>query len=58
MKNTRQLNEPKLLEGMARHSGPLLAPRRASAFGKKKAYYAILAYFRPFLVFSSNLSNF
>ena len=25
---------------------------------KKRAFYALLAYFRPFLVFSSNLSNF
>ena len=40
--------------------------RRASASGrgffcpsgKKRAFYAVLAYFRPFLVFSSNLSNF
>ena len=26
--------------------------------GKKRAFYALLAYFRTFLVFSSNLSNF
>ena len=37
-----------VLEGMARYAGQLLAP---------SAYYAVLAHFRPFLVFSSNLSN-
>ena len=26
--------------------------------GKKRAFYAVLAYFRQFMVFSSNLSNF
>ena len=27
-------------------------------FGQKRAYYAVVAHFRPFLVFSSNLGNF
>ena len=53
-----------ILEGMARYAGLLLAP--AEDFGrgffcpscKKRAFYDCLAYFRPFFVFSSNLSNF
>ena len=53
------------LEGTARYAGLLLAPaegfglRPRLFFGKKKeGFYAVFAYFRPFLVFSSNLSNF
>ena len=39
---------------MARYAGQLLAPAKALA----EAYFAVLAHFRPFLVFSSNLINF
>ena len=53
-------------KGMARYAGQLLAPAEGLAFGrgffcplgKKRAYYAVLAHFRPLLVFSSNLTNF
>ena len=38
-----------------RRYGPLRGP---TSFGQQKAYYAVLANFRQFLVFSSNLSNF
>ena len=55
------------LEGTARYAGFTSSPcgglrPPAEAFfallAKKKAFYALLAYFRPFLVFSRNLSNF
>ena len=43
------------LEGTARYAG-----FTSSSCGELRppAFYAVLAYFRPFLVFSSNLSNF
>ena len=54
------------LEGTARYAGLLLAPaegfglrpRLFLPFGKKRAYYAVLANFWQFLVSSSNLANF
>ena len=56
------------LEGTARYAGLLLAPAEGLwpqaktfcwPFGQKnRAFYAVLAYFSPWLVFSSNLSNF
>ena len=53
-----------ILEDTARYAGLLLPP--AGGFGqgffwplaKKMAYYAVWGHFRPFLVFSSNFSNF
>ena len=36
----------------------VLASGRGFVLGKKSPFYAVLAYFRPILVFSSNLSNF
>ena len=45
------------LEGVARYAGQLLAPAESFTQGKKRAYYAVLAYFRPILVFSSNHNN-
>ena len=42
------------LEGTARYAGFT----SSSCGGQKQAFYAVLAYFRPLLVFSSNLSNF
>ena len=55
-----------LLEGTACYAGLLLTPaesfglqpRTFLPFGKKRAFYAVFAYLRPFLMFSSNLSNF
>ena len=51
------------VEGMARYVRQLLAP--AKGFGQglgffwaKKAYYAVLTNFRPFVVSSSNHVNF
>ena len=56
----------KRLEDTARYAGLLAAPAEGFGFwprfslpGRKpRAYYAVLAHFRPFLVSSSNLSNF
>ena len=49
------------LDGTARYAGLLLAPAEGPGFlclsGKKRAFHAVSAYFRPFLVFSSNLRN-
>ena len=50
-------------EGTARYTGLLLAPaegfglwqRLFGPLGEKTAFHAVGAYFRPFLVFSSNL---
>ena len=55
-----------IVKGTARYAGLFLAPARDSAFGRvfftlwvqKKAFNAVCAYFRPFLVFSSNLLTF
>ena len=52
------------LEGTARYAGLLLAP--AEGFGrdffcpsgKERAFHAVCSYFRPLLVFSSNLHTF
>ena len=49
----------KELEGTARYAG--FTSSSCGGFrpaGKKRAFYVLLDYFRPFLVFSSNLSNF
>ena len=60
----------RILEGTARHAGLLLAPVEGLAYGlilfcisgKKRAFYAVFAYFRRSVVtsvtLSSNLSNF
>ena len=53
----------RVLKGSARYTGLLIAP--AEGFGrgffcpsgKKLAFYAVFAYFRPILVFGSNLSG-
>ena len=42
------------LEGTARLAGLLLAPAEG---GQKRAFHAVCANFRPFLVFSSNPHN-
>ena len=55
-----------ILEGTARYAGLLLATAegfgRGQGFfcpsGKKRAFNAVCVYFRPFLVFSSNLVTF
>ena len=48
------------VEGTARYAGLLLASPESLwlRLFDKKAFYAVFAYFRQFLVFSSNLSNF
>ena len=55
------------LEGATRYAGLLLAPaegfglrpRAFLPFGQTKSlFHAVFAYFRPFLVFSSNIGNF
>ena len=50
-----------VLEGTDRYagftSGSCGGLRPPAETGKKRAFYAVLAYFRPFLVFISNLSN-
>ena len=56
----------KLLEGTAHYVGLLLVPAEelgpwpglSLPFGQKMVFYSVLADFRPFLVFSSNLSHF
>ena len=58
------IKDLRLLDGRARYAGLLKAP--AESFGqrffalwaKKEAFDAVCAYFRQFLVFSSNLHNF
>ena len=54
------------IEGTASYAGLLLAPAEGIGLrprlflpfgGKKRAFYAVFAFFRPFLVFSSNLRN-
>ena len=51
------------LEGTARYAGLLLVPAEGLGrgffcpSGKNRAFHAVSAYFRPFLVFSSNLRN-
>ena len=53
-----------ILEDTSRYAGLLLAPAEGFGrgffcpLGKKRAYYAVLAHFRPFLVSSSNLGKF
>ena len=48
---------------MARYAGPIIAPALAFGLGlvlplgQKKAYYGLLANFRPFLMSSSYLGN-
>ena len=51
------------LEGMACYSGQLPAPAEGFGLGKafffcqKRAFYAVLANFRPCLMFSSNFTG-
>ena len=53
-----QLHNYVILEDTARYAGLLLSLGRGFFLGQKKAFYAFLPNFKPFLVFSSNLSNF
>ena len=54
------------LEGTASYAGLLLAPAEKiglpeaffALWAKKRAFHTVCAYFRQFLVFSSNLINF
>ena len=47
-----------LLEDMARYAGLLLAPAEGFCLrAKTRAYFAVLAHFNPFLVFSSKNSR-
>ena len=65
-KSSQTLSHFYKLEGTARYAGLLLAPvdgfDRGQGFfcpsDKKRAFHAICAYFRPLLVFSSNLRKF
>ena len=55
--------EEKKLEDTARYAGLLLAPAEGFGLqprlqpGKKRDFHADCAYFRPFVVFSSNLRH-